>query len=319
MYETRDAFHAGSWYDADAALLNQQLQTYLDEAAAVGTAHKSQTHTNLRAVICPHAGIRYSGATAAYSYQAVRDELLTSNKIKRIVALHPSHHVYLNGCAVSGASNLQTPLGNLRVDAELRAQVLQQEGFSTMTKGTDEHEHSGEMQYVFLAKLLKDLSQLDTVPVLPIMIGALDSQQERDFGGRLANILGRSDVLTVVSSDFCHWGERFQFTSRSENDIPIYEFIQRLDRQGMDLIELQKPGAFADYIKETKNTICGRHAIAVWLHAITCATANTANENGRSNTVTVKFLRYAQSSQAQTMADSSVSYAAAVATATKEV
>lgn len=84
----------------------------------------------------------------------------------------------------------------------------------------------------------------------------------------------------------------------------IHEFIEQMDRRGMDLIQLKQPGAFAEYLKETRNTICGRHAIAVWLHAVSDATAS----------VDVSFLRYAQSSAAVSQRDSSVSYAAAKAT-----
>jgi AmmeMemoRadiSam system protein B len=77
---------------------------------------------------------------------------------------------------------------------------------------------------------------------------------------------------------------------------------------------LQQPGAFAKYLQETKNTVCGRHAVAVWMRAVEAK----QGQDGSGN-LQVKFVRYAQSSSVQSMNDSSVSYAAAVATTTSTV
>jgi len=60
---------------------------------------------------------------------------------------------------------------------------------------------------------------------------------------------------------------------------------------------------FADYLKRTKNTICGRHPIGVLLGAL------AALED--KGVATMKWVRYAQSSAATGYRDSSVSYASA--------
>ena len=80
-----------------------------------------------------------------------------------------------------------------------------------------------------------------------------------------------------------------------------------MDHQGMDLIALKQPGAFAEYLQRTKNTICGRHAISVWMRAIDSVESK--------KDLTVKFVKYDQSSAVESMSDSSVSYASAVVTA----
>ena len=82
----------------------------------------------------------------------------------------------------------------------------------------------------------------------------------------------------------------------------IHEYIEWLDRKGMDLIELQRPGAFADYLREYSNTICGRHPISVWLHSL----------KGSALAHEVRFVKYAQSEKARSTRDNSVSYAGAV-------
>lgn len=306
----RKAYHAGSWYDADPKSLNLTLQKYMDEAARdMATRSGIISFSNLRAVIVPHAGYRFSGPTAAYSYHALQQALAFGQEVKHVLVIHPAHHVYLQDCAVSGATVLETPLGNLPVDDGLRKDVLGcSPKFSTMDAETDNEEHSGEMQYPYLAKiLLSSEHKAKNISVLPIMCGALSDGQEATFGELLAPIIARPEVICIISSDFCHYGSRFRYQpqpSGNKSGMPLHEFIKEMDHQGMGLITMQRPGAFAEYLKQTRNTICGRHAIAVWMQAVQ-----------KESSLTVNFVKYAQSSAVQTLSDSSVSYASAIVTA----
>ena len=321
MYEvySRKAHHAGSWYSSNHSELDLLLSSLLTaaekETMASNDSSKGAIRRNpLRGIISPHAGYSYSGPTAAFSYHHLAMELATEDSpITQILVLHPSHHVYLNGCAVSGASKLETPLGNLMVDDDLRREVLElaspRSSFQVMEQSVDEREHSGEMQYPYIAKaLLQAGKKMDSVKVLPVMCGNISASQEEDYGRLLAPIVGRPNVLCIVSTDFCHWGSRFQYqpTANPTTSMEIHEFIRAMDHEGMKHIELEQPGAFAAYCKQTRNTICGRHPIAVWLNAV--HTNNPAVE-----TLDITFCKYAQSSPVRTMQDSSVSYASATA------
>jgi Predicted dioxygenase len=253
----REAYHAGSWYEDNPTHLDTTLTSFLSEAAAAGEDEQSSTGGGLgdpkigrrmpRGVIVPHAGYRYSGPTAAYAYSSLlmegllNDASWSAGTTTTIVVLHPSHHEYLDGCAISGASWIKTPLGDLAVDESLRSELLATGEFSVMRKTTDEREHSGEMQYPFLQKIILDATTTirkkqeqqekkqgrdstttttTTMPirVLPIMVGAIHSAQEIHFGKVLAPYLSRPQVLTVISSDFCHWGRRFGYTPTSPPD-----------------------------------------------------------------------------------------------------
>ena len=175
----------------------------------------------------------------------------------------------MDGCAISGASIIETPLGNLRVDDKLREQLLSTNKFSVMECNVDEEEHSGEMQYPFIAKIINDVrkesgEQLsNNIKILPIMIGSIKNSKEKAFGQLLSPYLADSAIFTVISSDFCHWGRRFSYTpqpSKSDTVNEIHEYIEQLDKKGMSLIEMQRPGAFADYLRETSNTIWKVHS-----------------------------------------------------------
>jgi AmmeMemoRadiSam system protein B len=207
----------------------------------------------------------------------------------------------------------------LQVDDVLREELLGTGKFSTMSKGVDEREHSGEMQYPFIAKIIKDLEEQNMsehdnfeVKVLPIMIGSIKTKSEETFGKLLAPFLSNESIFTVISTDFCHWGDRFSYTPMPPRNTheavnEVYEYIEYLDRKGMDLIALQRPGAFADYLREHSNTICGRHPIAVWLNSV------VANKESGKQNLDVRFVKYAQSGKAVSKEDFSVSYASAVA------
>jgi MEMO1 family protein len=294
---SRRAVHAGSWYSDNEDEMRSELQGYMSKA------HTSCLSGPVRGLIVPHAGYRYSGPTAAYSYRVLQEALQRQPNVQTILVLHPSHHVALrNRCAVSGASCLETPLGELTVNDTVRQQIykLPNATFDTMDAATDQDEHSGEMQYPYLALVAPSLT------VLPIMCGHLDTHHETSYGQALAEIIARPEVVTVVSTDFCHWGRRFAYQPTANNaQVPIHEYIKQLDQEGIDLIEMQRPGAFADYLKRTRNTICGRHAIAVWLRAL--------EANAQSAKVKIQTLAYAQSSAVTSMHDSSVSYVSAVA------
>jgi predicted class III extradiol MEMO1 family dioxygenase len=92
---------------------------------------------------------------------------------------------------------------------------------------------------------------------------------------------------------------------------PIHESITRLDHEAMTLLTLPSSTAadahtaFAKYLTETKNTICGRHPIGVLMGAM----AFLEREKGIQPTL--KWVRYEQSSACLTIRDSSVSYASA--------
>lgn len=136
------------------------------------------------------------------------------------------------------------------------------------------------------------------------------------YGKLLAKYLQKEENLFIISSDFCHWGTRFRYTYYTDtNDDnrpiqlskftvkqisrPIYQSIKDLDFRGIDTLEARSFSDFQNYLSKTKNTICGRHPIAVLMAALDALEGNH----------TVKCLHYDQSSHAKKYEDSSVSYA----------
>ncbi|HEY7513568.1 MAG TPA: AmmeMemoRadiSam system protein B, partial [Vicinamibacteria bacterium] len=82
----RKAAVAGSWYPGTAAAVSSAVEGYLAAAGAVSAPGR------LVALLCPHAGLRYSGPVAAYGYSLLRGRGPTT-----VVLVGPSHHAHFDG------------------------------------------------------------------------------------------------------------------------------------------------------------------------------------------------------------------------------
>ena len=107
---------AGLFYPDDERELRDVVSEYLRQHSAPATAAPP------KALIVPHAGYIYSGGIAAAAYATVAS---LRQVIRRIVLIGPSHRVYLRGMAVPAASSFATPLGEVAIDRELKASLLQ--------------------------------------------------------------------------------------------------------------------------------------------------------------------------------------------------
>ncbi|KAH9944423.1 MEMO1 family [Epithele typhae] len=297
--------HADSWYTGNQSQLDQELTGWLAGVTPAPEDNFKPPISGTKAIIAPHAGYSYSGAAAAWAYKSI-----DVTGIKRVFILGPSHHVYLDGCALSRCSQYETPLGGLPIDTDTMNELKKIGRFTEMSLETDEDEHSIEMHLPYIRKVFEG----QDIKVVPILVGAISYEKEVSYGQLLAPYLAREDTIFVISSDFCHWGLRFQYTfyyprpppttairlSRSDispasmKEHPIHESISALDHEAMELLTMppfragQAHQMFADYLARTKNTICGRHPIG--------------------------WVRYEQSSPCMTIKDSSVSYASAYVT-----
>lgn len=186
--------------------------------------------------------------------------------------------------------------------------------FDEMSTSVDEDEHSIEMQLPYLKHVMPNDRD---IPLVPILVGNLDTQAEIKYGELLASYVQDSANLFVISSDFCHWGNRFSYTYYQagsdpavkkisskdiQKDVPIWKSIEAMDHEGMKLIESGSHQDFANYLARTRNTICGRHPIGVMLAALAAA-----GTEARFN-----FLDYRQSNRVTSTSDGSVSYASGI-------
>ncbi|GLC35644.1 hypothetical protein PLESTB_000000800 [Pleodorina starrii] len=288
MPKIRRPSHASSWYQDDASVLNAQIDNWKAEV-------QREPGVSARAIIGPHAGYSYCGHVMAYAYKHI-----DASNFKRVFLLGPSHHVFTRKCMLSSQTEYGTPLGSMEIDQEVYEQLKATGRFEMMSQDVDEDEHSLELHTPYIVHTMRG----QPFKLVPIMVGALSTEGEAQYGKLLGPYLDDPTNLFVVSSDFCHWGSRFSYTYYNREKGHIWESITWLDHLGMSAIEGGNPADFASYLEQYRNTICGRHPIGVFLNML-------QHSNLRHK---IRFTKYDQSSKCTAQSHSSVSYAAAVVT-----
>lgn len=273
--------------------------------------------------VARHAGYDHSGPTAAWAYKS-----LDLSNTKNIFLLGPSHTRYLSGCALSTYSSYATPLGDLKLDRDIIKELQATKKFISWDKESEGEEHSLEMHLPYIYKMVSQQFKLDSEypTIVPILVGGTSAASERLYGQILAPYLARSTSIFIVSSDFCHWGLRFEYTRYipdsgpptnlkygmpNPTNPPIYQSIGYLDKLAMDAIERGRHQDFLNNLRETGNTVCGRHPIGVILAAL-----EVLEQEGKisgEGTGRFKFIQYERSEEVVQIEKSSVSYASAVA------
>lgn len=243
--------------------------------------------------------------------------------------------MHLTGCALTSHAKYATPFGDLIVDKATVNELQATGKFGTMPLDVDENEHSMEMHCPYIYTMISQhfKSPADHPTLIPIMVGNTAAETESDYGKLLSSYLADPTSVFVVSSDFCHWGSRFQYTfympnkptadvvrrgggislhrrDPVPNDPPIHESIEKLDHMSMSSIEAGTHKSFLENMRKTENTVCGRHPIGVVLAAI-----DHLREAGKvpADRGYFKFTQYSRSSDPVDVMDSSVSYASAYA------
>ncbi|KAH6847032.1 MEMO1 family [Chaetomium sp. MPI-CAGE-AT-0009] len=330
--KTREASHAGSWYTGDPEELDTELEGFLGQVPAT-LAGSELPINNARVIIAPHAGYTYSGPCAAWAYKA-----LDLRSAKRVFVLGPSHTYYLHGCALTSFERYETPFGDLVVDNATTSELRQTGRFSDMPTRGDVDEHSLEMHMPYLWKTLeRTFGNKDYPPIIPILVGDLSEEEEKSWGQLLSKYLKDPESAWIISSDFCHWGSRFKYRPKFRDGVirdldrshsvlratpdwnqvakdperpEIHEVIQALDQMAMDAVESGSHSEFYKVIRQTQNTVCGRHPIGVMMAALEAVAGEEGLEekNGK-----FRFVQYQRSNLVKKEGDFSVSYASAYA------
>jgi MEMO1 family protein len=70
-----------------------------------------------------------------------------------------------------------------------------------------------------------------------VLVGSLSPARQASYGKIFAKYIADPHNLFVISSDFCHWGNRFRFTPHDPHSGKmIHEQIAAMDRQARSCI-----------------------------------------------------------------------------------
>ena len=247
MTRVKQGHLAGTWYAGTAALLRRQVDELLAQAGEPWHGGP------LAGIVVPHAGYQYSGATAARAYRSV-----AGGGYRRIVLLAPSHYLRYRGAAVLDVDAFLTPLGEVMVD-RAALDTLAADPLVAADHRPFEQEHSLEIQLPLLQRVLPDTA------VVPLLLSDLSVEEAQRFAGLLRRLAGPQSLF-VVSSDFTHYGERFDYLPfPPTGPDSVRAHLRELDMGAIERVLAGDLLGFRRYVAETGATICGQMPIAAFL------------------------------------------------------
>lgn len=245
----RPADCAGRWYPGEESALSKQVDDWLAQADAPSVSGKPV------AVISPHAGYQYSAATAAAGYR-----WLQGHSYKRVIVMAFSHGAPASYQGVDVPRNLKayrTPLGDVPIDREVCDRLLNSPGFVSVP-GIDRDEHSLELQLPFLQRTLSRFK------LVPLLVGRMSPENYARAAEAIVPWLD-DNTLLVASSDFTHFGPRFEYEPFRDN-VPI-RLRDQADQAAKPILQCDFDG-FAAHLDATGDTICGRGPIKLLLSVL---------------------------------------------------
>ncbi len=254
--------HLSGWYETDKEKLQEQLLQCETDAAHFYSAGLEE----VRAVIVPHAGYKYSGSLSAAGLR-----LFDKKKIKRIILLAPCHSwVTAQAKAfVTDELHYDLPLGSLALDNKAATQLVEKNKKLFMwgkninpvenaSHNPFDKEHSMEIELPLLHYYMPDAT------VLPVIIGhGLSQKQCEEIAKALKPFINEETGL-VISSDFIHYGSTYNF-------LPFQGKTCLLDRIRAMTSEVMQPifkHSFTEFqiaLKKTKANVCGYELISILL------------------------------------------------------
>jgi AmmeMemoRadiSam system protein B len=178
----------------------------------------------LRALVSPHAGLRYAGAVAAEAYA-----LLRGRRALTVVLVGPAHRVAFDGVSVYASGAFETPLGMARVAEEVAERVLRAHPSFTADPWPHREEHSLETQLPFLQRVVPD------VRIVPVLLGGQARPDVDRLAAALAGAVDGREAVLVASTDLSHYHPAAR---ASALDARVSECVTRLDPEGLiDLLE----------------------------------------------------------------------------------
>jgi AmmeMemoRadiSam system protein B len=237
--EVRPSPIAGKWYTGEPAQLRREVDGYLAQAEI------PELDGEVVAVVAPHAGHVYSGATAGYAFKPV-----LGMKFDLVIIASPYHDYHPGVVLTSAHEAYSTPLGPILINrsAVIRfSQILEESSISVTSLAFDQ-EHSLEIELPFLQRCLQAGFQ-----ILPVMVRTNSEKYVKAIGHALALVAKQSNTLLVGSTDLSHF--------HPEPD------AQTLDKTTLKQIESLSPEGLLEAENNGTGSACGAGAVAAVMTA----------------------------------------------------
>ncbi len=218
----RNPVVAGQFYPAVASQLEAEIKRHLEEAAK----------EEVIGVISPHAGYIYSGPVAGAVVSRIKPKDI-------FIILGPNHTGRGAPFSIMTQGTWRTPLGEVKIDSGLAAEILAGSGFLREDAEAHLYEHSIEVQLPFLQYSKRDFT------LVPLVLSAGPAEVYKEIGRAMARAIRRirKEVVIIASSDMTHYEP--------------YESAKRKDSQAIEAILQLDEDELLRRVEEFHITMCG--------------------------------------------------------------
>ncbi len=226
----RQPAFAGSFYPSEKLKLEEMVRNYIQKAEVPEEIREK----DISAILVPHAGYKYSGPVAGYSYKAVHSKNYTT-----VLLLGPSHNFYSTSFIIDNRDFYKTPLGLINIDKEVINFLSKLERFEIIPSVHDE-EHSLEVQLPFIQ------ISLGNVKLVPILFGDVSKTSMitmTEVIDKIINTFTDRKFLIIASSDLSHYH--------------TYEKAYELDNKIAQIFESKNFDDYIMYLIHREIEACG--------------------------------------------------------------
>lgn len=224
---------SGHFYErSPGALENQIKECFLhplgpgslpsaDEKKSAVPAGRQADKEKVIGLLCPHAGLAYSGHVAAHGYFKLSEQ----SAPETVVVLGPNHRGMGKPLSVDSSEAWEMPFGAVPVAVNFAHEVCEAARKVFLDSEAHQFEHSIEVQVPFLQTIFGGKFTL-----LPISM--LDQTFESGvfLGEILAQIFETKDVLFIASSDMTHYESA---SLAKEKDMGVIAAITQMEPKKM--------------------------------------------------------------------------------------
>jgi AmmeMemoRadiSam system protein B len=178
---------AGAFYPANREDLRGIIEKLLSRSYGIAKTGA------IIGVVVPHAGYIYSGYTASFAYNLIRND-----ERRKFILIGPKHSNYPYGTYFYPGGMWETPLGTCKIDAAASEYLQSLRNGPKASETAFYDEHSIEVQIPWLQYLFGY-----SCDILPISMGDQSLERAKELAPVVSDIL--QDRMIIASSDLTHY------------------------------------------------------------------------------------------------------------------
>lgn len=197
----------GTFYPEDKNKLNLLMSSLFSKVESISIENQ------VKGIVAPHAGYIYSGKTAAYAYDIVRQSLekTPANKVTYII-IAPNHTGLGKAAAILNNAFWQLPFGKVVVNSEIVQKFLNGSNYLQEDLLAFANEHAVEVQLPFIQyihSLLEKQGKVIEYDVVPLVLRTTDPRIIEEIARKIkeisSNLPEEHLLITIASSDMSHY------------------------------------------------------------------------------------------------------------------